>query len=150
MTGLDATDRTIVNSLQGGFPLVPRPFAAVAGRLGLDEADLIARIGRLVESGVLSRFAPMLDAERLGGAVCLCAMAVPAERFDAVAATLEAMPAVAHNYERRHALNMWFVLATETADGIAAAADAIEAATGLAVLRFPKEREFFVGMRVEA
>ena len=45
---------------------------------------------------------------------------------------------------------MWFVLATETEAGIGAAADAIEAATGLTVYRFPKLREFFVGFRVAA
>lgn len=54
----------------------------------------------------------------------------------------------AHNYERAHRLNMWFVLATETPAEIAATADRIEAATGLPVLRFPKEREFFIGFRV--
>ncbi|KPL53810.1 Lrp/AsnC family transcriptional regulator [Prosthecomicrobium hirschii] len=146
----DALDRRLINALQGGFPIVPRPFAAVADALGLDEDEVIGRIAHLVEVGILSRFGPMLDAERLGGAVCLCALAVPAERFEAVAAILADLPAVAHNYERRHALNMWFVLATETPAGIEAAARAVEAATGLTVARFPKEREYFIGMRVEA
>jgi hypothetical protein len=45
---------------------------------------------------------------------------------------------------------MWFVIATETRAGIGAAQRAIEAATGLKVLLFPKVREYFVGMRVEA
>ena len=60
------------------------------------------------------------------------------------------MPAVAHNYARDHALNMWFVLATETADGIGRAIEAIERATGLPVLAFPKEREYFVDLRLPA
>ena len=147
---LDATDRLLVNSLQGGFPLEPRPFAIVADRLGIAEDEAIARIGRLVGSGVLSRFGPMYDAERMGGAVCLCALAVPGDRFEAVAETVNGFPEVAHNYERRHALNMWFVLATEAPAGIAEAAARIEAATGLPLHLFPKEREYFVGMRVEA
>jgi hypothetical protein len=45
---------------------------------------------------------------------------------------------------------MWFVLATETESGIARAADAIERETGLAVLRFPKLEEYFIGFRVAA
>jgi hypothetical protein len=45
---------------------------------------------------------------------------------------------------------MWFVLATETPEGIERAAAAIEAETGLRVYRFPKEREFFIGFRVAA
>jgi siroheme decarboxylase len=77
-------------------------------------------------------------------------MAVPSERFDAVTAQVNAHPEVAHNYERSHALNMWFVLATEDKAGIAATADAIEAETGLDVLRFPKLQEFFIGFRVAA
>lgn len=147
---LDDVDRRIVNALQGGFPLVPRPYAAAAEALGLSEEGLIARIGALTASGVLSRFGPMFDAEKFGGAVSLAAMVVPADRFDEVAATLMEMPAIAHNYERRHTLNMWFVIATETRAGIGAAQREIEKRTGLKVLLFPKVREYFVGMRVEA
>lgn len=147
---LDDTDRAIVNALQGGFPLVPRPYLAAAEALGIGEDELIARIGGLVASGALSRFGPMYDAEKLGGAVSLAAMAVPQARFDEVAAILNAMPEIAHNYERRHTLDMWFVIATETRAGIGAAQRAIETATGLKVLLFPKTREYFVGMRVEA
>jgi hypothetical protein len=63
---------------------------------------------------------------------------------------VNAHPEVAHNYERAHRLNMWFVLATETPEGIAKAAREIERETGLKVLLFPKEREFFVHFRVAA
>jgi DNA-binding Lrp family transcriptional regulator len=149
-TPIDATDRKILNALQEGFPLSPRPYAEAAGALGLGERELIDRLAAMRESGVVTRFGPFLDAAALGGAFCLCAMAVPAERFDAVAEEVNAAPEVAHNYARGHRLNMWFVLATETPEGIAEAADRIEAATGLPVLRFPKEAEFFVGFRVAA
>ena len=147
---LDETDRRIINALQSGFPLTPRPFADAAAELGLDEAALIDRVSRLRDLGVITRFGPFLDAAAMGGAFCLCAMAVPEDRFDVVAEQVNALPAVAHNYARSHALNMWFVLATETQAGIAAAADRIEAETGLTVLRFPKLEEFFIGFRVAA
>ncbi len=84
----------------------------------------------------------------MGGAFCLCAMAVPAARFEAVADTVNGFAEVAHNYERAHRLNMWFVLACEEPRRIEQVAAEIEAATGLAVLRFPKEAEYFVGLRV--
>jgi hypothetical protein len=45
---------------------------------------------------------------------------------------------------------MWFVLATETPEGIDAATRRIEADTGLPVFAFPKLREFFVDMRLKA
>jgi DNA-binding Lrp family transcriptional regulator len=147
---LDALDRRILNTLQEGFPLVPEPFAAVAATLGIDPEALIARVDRLKREGAITRFGPFFDAAALGGAFCLCAMAVPPDRFEAVAAQVNAHPEVAHNYARAHAFNMWFVLATETPEAIDATADAIEAETGLAVLRLPKLEEFFVGFRVAA
>ncbi len=147
---MDATDRTIVNALQGGFPVCERPYAEVADRLGLDEAQLIERLGRLLDEGTLSRFGPMYDAQRLGGGLTLAAMAVPEERFNAVAETVNAFPEVAHNYAREHALNMWFVLATERPERIGEVIAEIEAATGLAVHDMPKIDEYFIGLRLEA
>lgn len=147
---MDALDRRIVNALQGGFPLQERPYAAVAAQLGIDEAQLIARLQRLLDERVLTRFGPLFDIERLGGSFVLAAMAVPEERFDAVAEQVNALPEVAHNYRREHALNMWFVLATETPAGIDTAIARIERLTGLTVFAFPKEQEFFVELRFTA
>lgn len=146
---LDGLDRRIVNGLQGGFPVCERPYAEAAEAFGIAEDELIARIDRLVETGALSRFAPLFNAERLGGAVCLCGMAVPAARFDAVAAQVNAHPEVAHNYARDHALNMWFVLASEHPARIEEVAAAIEAETGLTVHRLPKLDEYYIGLKVE-
>jgi DNA-binding Lrp family transcriptional regulator len=147
---LDAIDRSIINALQGGFPLTERPFADAGRALGLEEGELVARIDRLLKTGRATRFGPMFNADRMGGAFCLCAMAVPAQRFEAVAAIVNALPEVAHNYERHHRLNMWFVLATATPDGIEQARRWIEAETGLEVLAFPKLAEFFIGLKVAA
>jgi DNA-binding Lrp family transcriptional regulator len=147
---LDTTDRAILNALQEGFPLTPHPFAEAGKPLGLSEDDLIARIQNLREEGAITRFGPFFDAEAMGGAFCLCAMAVPEERFGAVVTLVNAHPEVAHNYERAHRLNMWFVLATDTPEGIEKTARAIEKETGRKVLRFPKLKEFFIGFRVKA
>jgi DNA-binding Lrp family transcriptional regulator len=147
---LDATDRRIINTLQGGFPLCDEPYRAVAADLGLDEGDLIERIRRMLDERVLTRFGPMYQVERMGGRFVLAALAVPEESFDAVAQLVNALPEVAHNYRREHRLNMWFVLATETEAGIARAVRRIEAETGLTVFAFPKEREYFVEMKLHA
>ncbi|AXX99399.1 Lrp/AsnC family transcriptional regulator [Profundibacter amoris] len=150
MTALDDTDRRILNRLQEGFPITPHPFADVAAELGLEEDVLITRLARLKETRLITRFGPFYDAAAMGGAFCLCAMQVPEGDFDRVADLVNAHPEVAHNYERDHALNMWFVLATETEAGIGEVAKRIEAETGLTVLQFPKEHEFFIGFRVAA
>ncbi len=150
MTPLDATDRDILNRMQDDLPLTAHPYAAVAAELGIAEADLLERLARMKEERVITRFGPFFDAAAMGGAFCLCAMAVPEGEFEAVLTKVNAHPEVAHNYERTHRLNMWFVLATETPEGIKAAADAIERETGIEVLCFPKLQEFFIGFRVAA
>ena len=147
---MDDTDRRIVNALQGGFPLCERPFADAAAALGLTEESLIGRIDSLLKSKVLTRFGPLFDAERLGGAFSLCAMSVPAEDFERVAALVNAHPEVAHNYERDHRYNMWFVLATASPEQIEIVIRKIERETGHPVLNLPREEEFFVEMRLSA
>ena len=146
---MDEIDSAIVNRLQGGFPLVARPFAVVAAELGLAEEDLIARVRKLLGEGVLTRFGPMYQVERMGGAFSLAAMRVSPGDFDRVSAIVNTLPEVAHNYEREHAYNLWFVLATETPEGIARAITRIERETGLPVLNLPKLREYFVEFKLE-
>ena len=147
---LDSIDRAIVNALQDGFPITERPYARAAADLGLREGQLIKRIESLLANGTLSRFGPMFNAERMGGAFCLSAMAVSEERFEHVVELVNAHPEVAHNYERNHALNMWFVLATERPEQIHDVVTEIKCETGLEVYAFPKLEEFFIGFRVEA
>ncbi len=145
---LDAADRRIINRLQDGLPLVESPFAAVAAEIDLSEGELLYRLERLRDSGVLSRFGPMYHAERLGGGLTLAALEVPEADFERVTEAVNAFPEVAHNYRREHRLNMWFVLATETPEGIAEVIAAIEAATGLPVFNMPKQEEFHVRLHL--
>lgn len=145
---LDTVDRRLINRLQEGLPLEPRPYAAVAGELGIAEGDLLYRLERLREGGVLSRFGPMYHAERLGGGLTLAALAVPEADYERVSDAVNAFPEVAHNYRREHPLNMWFVLATETPACIDEVIAAIEAATGLPVYNMPKEEEFHVRLHL--
>lgn len=149
MTAMDALDTAIINHLQGGFPLTHAPFADVAAQLGIDQTTLLARLQALLDAKVLTRFGPMYQVERMGGAFVLAAMQVPEERFEEVTAKVNAFAEVAHNYRREHRLNMWFVLATATPQGIGDTVKAIEAATGLPVYPFPKEREYFVEMKLQ-
>lgn len=147
---LEKFDVAIINSLQGGFPLLERPYEAVAETLGVEEQNLIDRIEQLLVTGHLSRFGPMFNADRMGGAFCLCAVAVPEGAVDEIAALINEHPEVAHNYERDHQLNIWFVLATEEPDRIESVAQEIERQIGHQVYRFPKLQEFFIGLKVEA
>jgi len=162
-TRIDPDDARLIDRLHGGFPLVERPFAQVARELGLSEDDVLDRLTRLLTQGVLTRFGPLFQIERAGGAFVLAALAVPDERFDAVAQVVNAWPEVAHNYRRESAqaqggggraqaagapLNMWFVVAAESPAAAEAVLQRIEADTGLPVLRLPKEREYKVELKL--
>ena len=143
---MDAVDRAIINTLQKGFPIVDQPYAAAAKDLGINAEQLIQRLQKLLDEGVLSRFGPLYHAERLGGALTLAAMSIPECDFEQVAEQVNAFPQVAHNYARDHRLNMWFVLATETLEEIESVIRAIEQTTGHPVYNMPKQEEFFVGL----
>jgi len=145
---VDKLDRALINTLQDGLPVVAQPFAVTAEELGTTEEDVIERIQRLLEEGCLTRFGPMFDADKMGGAVSLCAMQVPEEDFEAVADKVNAFAGVAHNYARSHALNMWFVVATEHPDQLQEVVGRIEEVTGLPVYHMPKLEEFYVGLRL--
>lgn len=145
---LDRNDRRIINSLQGGFPICDAPFAEAGNDLGLSEDEMIRHIRGMCDSGVLSRFGPLFNAEQLGGDVILAAMAVPMDRFDEMAEIVNAHPEVAHNYARDHRLNMWFVISAERPGRIDEVIAEIETETGIRVYPMPKEEEYFIGLKV--
>lgn len=146
---LDQVDRKIINTLQGGFPVCDHSFQVAAKDIGITEADLIARIDKMLKERVLTRFGPLYHAERLGGGLTLAAMRIPEDEFERVADIVNGFPEVAHNYERDDAFNMWFVLATDTPERIQDVLNEIEQTSGYPVYNMPKEHEFFVGLRFE-
>ncbi len=146
---MDNIDKQLVNRLQDGFPVTERPFLAVAEEFGLEESDVMQRVQTLLDDGILSRFGPMFQAERVGGGLTLAAMKVAPEDYENVTELVNAFPEVAHNYQREHELNMWFVLATETPEGIEETIERMEAVTGYKVYNMPKQEEFYVGLRFE-
>lgn len=147
---MDDLDRRIINTLQSGFPICEAPYRTVAEQLGTTETELLTRLKRLLDNGTLTRFGPMYHAEQMGGALTLAALEVPHERFDEVAEIVNAFPEVAHNYARTHRLNMWFVLATETSERLQQTLDEIERKTVLTVYNMPKQREYFVNLKLDA
>lgn len=145
----DRTDLRLIDRLHGELPLTERPFADVGRELCLSEDEVIERLRRLLARGTLTRFGPLFQIERAGGLFVLAALEVPEADFARIAALVNALPAVAHNYRREHRLNMWFVIAAESHEAAHAALDDVAAVTGLAVHAFPKEREYFVGLRLQ-
>jgi DNA-binding Lrp family transcriptional regulator len=143
---MDEIARRFINRYQGGFPLTELPFAPVADQLGISSSELISLILNLLDEGLLSRFGPLYDAASMGGSITLAALSVPVERYDEVAEIVNGLPEVAHNYEREHQLNMWFVIATETPEILQASLDHIEQNVNLPVYNFPKLQTFYLGL----
>lgn len=138
----------LIDALHGGFPLEDRPYARVGEQMGMPEDEVIGMLGQLLARGDLSRLGPLFQIERAGGRFVLAAIEVPEDRFESVTDLVNGLPEVAHNYRRDHRLNMWFVLATESADLADQVLERIRSMTGLDVLAFPKEREYFVELRL--
>jgi DNA-binding Lrp family transcriptional regulator len=147
---MDEIDKQIINALQDGFPICDAPYRQVATQLGLTEQELIDRLKALLNNGTLTRFGPLYNAEQMGGALTLAAVKAPQERYDEITEIINAFPEIAHNYARNHELNMWFVIATETPEQVSQTIDAIERQTGLTVYNMPKNKEYFVNLKLEA
>lgn len=142
----EVLERSFINKYQGGFPVMEQPFRSVAADLGCSEISLLDTIRQLLDNGTLSRFGPLYDAVKLGGGLTLAAMSVPEEQYEGITSVVNDFAEVAHNYRREHALNMWFVLATDNPENIDTTIDRIEQVTGLKVYNFPKQQEFYVGL----
>ena len=147
---MDEIDRKIINGLQGNFPIDDHPYQIAAQKLGITEDELLQRLEKLLENHTLTRFGPMYDIQKLGGSFSLCTIRVPSERFTEVTEIVNSFAEVAHNYERDHEFNMWYVLATESLAQIDIINQAIEEKTGLRVYNMPKLQEFFVGLHFKA
>lgn len=145
---MNKLERDLINNMQGGFPICVHPFQVLAERLGYDEQTVIDGVKRLIADGYVSRFGPLYNTERLGGAVTLAAIAVPPDRFDEVAEQVNAYEEVAHNYAREDVLNMWFVILAEDEEALQDVIKRIENTTGLGVLSFPKEQEYFLELHL--
>lgn len=143
---LDTSRRLdLLNDWQRGFPLVRAPFAAIALTAGVSESDVLETYRDALRGGALSRIGGVFDS-RAGGAAMLAAMAVPAERLHEVAAIVSAQPGVNHNYEREHAINLWFVMTGRDRAAVATALAAIEQASALPVLRLPMKQVFRIDL----
>ena len=105
---IDATDRRILAATAAGLPLVPAPYAEVAGWLGLEEADVMARMAALLDAGVIRRIALAPNHYALGMAANgMSVWDVADDRVDALGARVGALEHVSHCYRRPRALPDW-------------------------------------------
>lgn len=135
----------LLNDFQRDFPLTPRPYAALAERLGVSEDDVLLALRQLSEAGAISRIGAIVPPNTVGVSL-LAALAVPPARLDAVARWISALPEVNHNYAREHRYNLWFVVTARDARHLDGVLERIEVHAGLPVLRLPLLEEFHIDL----
>lgn len=147
---LNAADRAILNLIQTGFPLVSRPYAAVADAVGLSEAEVLDRVAALKAAGLVRRIGGIFASDKLGFSSTLVALKVAEDELEAVAFAVSAYPGVTHNYQRAHEFNLWFTLVSRSAAELEQILSDISKLAGVLKLRnLPALKLFKIGVNFE-
>ncbi len=140
---LDDLDRAILNQIQSFFPIASRPYREVGAQLGVSEEEVLRRVRRLVEEGVIRRIGANFNSRKLGYTSTLVAARVPPEQMDRFVAAVNRYAGVTHNYLRRHTYNIWFTLIAESTDKLEQIIQEIAADTGVTeIFSLPARRIF--------
>jgi len=140
---MDYVDRDILNQIQSHFPIDPRPYRVIGERLGLNEEEVLQRVKRLKDKGIIRRIGGNFHSHRLDYTSTLCAARVPEDKLEEFVAVVNSYPGVTHNYLRDHAYNVWFTFIAQDMDFIDRALKEISERTGIAdILNLPAVRIF--------
>lgn len=140
---LDNLDRQLLNLIQSKLPLTPEPYKELARALGSTEEEVIRRLKKFIEAGIIRRLGAIFDSRRVGYTGTLCALKVPPEKVAEVAEIVNSFPGVTHNYLRDHPYNMWFTILAESPEELNSTIEKIKQLTGIEdLLNLPAERVF--------
>ena len=140
---IDDTDRAILNRIQSDFPITSRPYHEIAQELGLSENEVIKRVLRFKESGIVRRIGGNFTPEKLGFVSTLCAAKVPEDKIAIFAEAVNRYPGVTHNYRRENTYNIWFTFIAPSMEEINANLKQIEDETGVSdILNLPATKVF--------
>jgi len=146
----DATSRQLLDLMQEDFPLAERPYAVLGERLGITEADALARLHEARAAGVVRQICAIYDTKALGYSSALVAMSVAPEQLARAAAVVNAHPGVSHNYKRNHEFNMWFTVAMPPGYDLDAVIDRLHVLTGAESTRpMPTLNLFKIGVTLD-
>ncbi|MFV0359840.1 Lrp/AsnC family transcriptional regulator [Tropicimonas sp.] len=142
---LNDLDLRLLGGFQRDFPLLVRPFARIGECLGLGEAEVLARLAALRETGRIARVGATVRPNTIGAST-LAALSIPDERIEEVAARVSAEAGVNHSYLREHDRNLWFVATAPDGAALAASLDGIRRDTGLDLLDLRLVRPFNIDL----
>ncbi len=140
---MDDTDRELLNRIQSDFPLCAHPYQAIAKGMNITEKDVIKRLAKLKESGIIRRIGGNFSPHKLGYTSTLCAARVPEGKIDLFARTVNRFPGVTHNYLRKHDYNIWFTFISPSMEEIEKNLTQIANETGITdILNLPATEVF--------
>ncbi len=140
---MDDIDREILNEIQSHFPIDSRPYRIVGNRLGLSEEEVLRRVKRLKDAGIIRRIGGNFHSHRLDFTSTLCAARVPEEKLEQFVAVVNSYPGVTHNYLRNHIYNVWFTFIAQDMDFINKSLNEISEKTGVSdILNLPALKMF--------
>lgn len=140
---MDETDKNILNEIQSDFPISSRPYHDLGTRLNLSESEIIKRIRRLKDVGIIRRIGGNFDSGLLGFTSTLCAAKVPEEKVNHFAEVVNRYPGVTHNYLRNNSFNLWFTFIAQDMARIENVLKEIAEETGVTeILNLPSVRTF--------
>lgn len=146
---LTAEDIKLLNRLQEGFPVAESPYALIGAELGMNEAEVINRVGQLKQAGYIRRIGPSFNSAKLGYASTLVALAVPPAKIDETAAVINGYQGVTHNYVRTGKYNVWFTLIAAGKERLEKAIKEIGEQTGISdMLVLPAARLYKVNVNL--
>jgi DNA-binding Lrp family transcriptional regulator len=144
---LDPEDRLILNHIQRNFPVTHRPFLALARKTGMKEKEILGRVQRLKDLGIIRRIGASFSARAVGFSSTLCAARVPADKIKEFVSVVNSYPGVTHNYEREGEYNLWFTLIAPSRGKIAEILKEISRRTGVrGILNLPATKTFKIAV----
>jgi DNA-binding Lrp family transcriptional regulator len=111
---MDEIDRALLNRIQSDFPMTTRPYLTIAENLNLSENQVITRLKRLKNKGIIRRIGGNFFPEKLGFVSTLCAAKVSRDKIDRFAKAVNRYPGVTHNYRRDNKYNIWFTFIAQS------------------------------------
>ncbi|MBW2632031.1 MAG: AsnC family transcriptional regulator [Deltaproteobacteria bacterium] len=145
---MDRLDREILNIIQEGLPLDTRPFRTLGALVGIDEDDVLERVRRLKNEGIIRRIGAVFDTGNLGFTSTLCAAKVPADRLERFVDIVNSYRGVTHNYLRDYEYNVWFTFIAPTENEIEKALSDISRETGISnIISMPVKRKLKIDAR---
>jgi DNA-binding Lrp family transcriptional regulator len=147
---MDAIDKKILNIIQKEFPVVVEPFKAVAEKVGISEDEVLERISRLKQEGIIRRIGAVFDSKKMGFVSTLCAARVPKRRLKAFVEVVNSYPGVTHNYRRNHEYNVWFTFVAPDEGTLEKSLAEIRERTGVIdIISMPAVRTFKIDATFE-